>query len=571
MSALSLFSNSQKLPDSCVAAKDSYQESGCCDRHETPEEFLVPYPQDNFQSASVAALKNELNEKHSYIKPKNVILVVADGMGIQTSYASRLYQGEMHAAAGKSIESYETTLDRMPHAMITRTHTVDGQTPDSSGTGTAFHTGVKTVSGVVNTKPTLLRGACPAVDGSDDLTPLAVELRGKKVMGIVSTARLTHATPAAAYSVSSDREFENDANVADLNCPHMKSIASQLTDAMNEGTVKLALGGGYKEVDDSDFLSMTHLTNRNQLMAFDFTQVTSKPVIGIFGQKVDRQDGSGHMAYENDRVDASGTAAEPSLHEMLERAVDFLSANDEDKGFFLTVEAGRVDHALHGGNLHKALDDTVQFEKAVQFALDKAGQDTLVIVTADHSHSLTFNGYCGSGSSVIGYCQTGDATPAWNYMPNIGNAQLSYDGVPMTVASFGNGPGAKAFDDLKDPDRKTYGLAPGAYAPYGYPNALGRDTLYHNMSCKVDESSVVIANEYMQHVPLDKLGTCLSEEDAKGDHTAQPALYGTMFESHAGDDIITRCQGPMSYLCSGTKDNTFIGVLIRYVLGVGVA
>jgi len=411
---------------------------------------------------------------------------------------------------------------------------------------------------VINTKPTLKRGACPALDGSDNITPLVDKLIGKKTVGIVSTARLTHATPASAYAVTSNRDYENDKDTSEICNGKLKSIATQLTDALNERKIILALGGGYKEIDASDYSKFTYLSNRSQMMEYDFSQKTDRPVIGIFAHKKDRKDASGHMAYENDRSDS-----EPSLKEMMEAAMTFMSANDDDHGYFLTVEAGRVDHGLHGGNLHKALDDIIIFENAVQAALDKANGDTLVIVTADHSHTLAFNGYCGAGSSVLGYCQSGSAPNAWNYMPKLGHVVLDHYRIPMTVAAFVNGPGARAFADMRQGMPTLRAAPPGAYDAYGYPNAIGASTTLHNMSCVVNVSAI-IGNQ----IPIDQLGSCLTEDQAKGAHTQQPALFPTTMESHGGIDIITRCAGPMSHLCSGTKDMTFIGVLIHYTLGL---
>ena len=92
-----------------------------------------------------------------------------------------------------------------------------------------------------------------------------------------------------------------------------------------------------------------------------------------------------HMQYDVDRTD------EPSLAEMTGKAIDILSKNP--KGYVLMVEGGRIDHAHHEGNAYRALSDTVAFDDAIRAALDKVNlDDTLIVVTADHSHVFTHGG-----------------------------------------------------------------------------------------------------------------------------------------------------------------------------------
>ena len=114
------------------------------------------------------------------------------------------------------------------------------------------------------------------------------------------------------------------------------------------------------------------------------------------------------------------------------------------------------------------------------------------------------------------------------------------------------------------------GSAPGGYARYGYPNAAGRSTVQHNIHCQVNRSKIMLSSQGARSVPPDGLGDCLTMEEADGDHTAQLAIFGMSMETHSGEDIITRCKGPLAHLCAGTKDNTYVGVLIQYALGVNV-
>src|SRR5690606_31816214 len=98
-----------------------------------------------------------------------------------------------------------------------------------------------------------------------------------------------------------------------------------------------------------------------------------------------------HMQYEHDRDRSDG--GEPDLEEMTRFAIRKLSAASPD-GFVLLVEGGRIDHANHEGNAYRALDETTAMSRAVQAAAEMTSEDdTLIVVTADHSHTLGFVGY----------------------------------------------------------------------------------------------------------------------------------------------------------------------------------
>jgi alkaline phosphatase len=145
-----------------------------------------------------------------------------------------------------------------------------------------------------------------------------------------------------------------------------------------------------------------------------------------------------HMAYDLDR-DAT---KEPSLAEMTSKSIDALVARRK-KGFFLMVEGGRIDHALHATNARRALQDTVAFDDAVKVALDKMKRvdpdlkNTLIVVTADHDHTLQMNGYAQrTGKTEAG--KPGVLGLVKNYVD--GASSKDVDGNPYTILGFGNGP-----------------------------------------------------------------------------------------------------------------------------------
>lgn len=99
------------------------------------------------------------------------------------------------------------------------------------------------------------------------------------------------------------------------------------------------------------------------------------------------------MKYNLDVLAEDATASsEPTLTQMVEKSIGILSKND--KGFFLLVESGRIDDAHHSNNARLALDETAELSKAVAMARSRlATEDTLILVTAAHSHTMTYNGY----------------------------------------------------------------------------------------------------------------------------------------------------------------------------------
>ncbi|KAJ7363614.1 hypothetical protein OS493_009776 [Desmophyllum pertusum] len=137
-----------------------------------------------------------------------------------------------------------------------------------------------------------------------------------------------------------------------------------------------------------------------------------------------------HMQYEVYR--AEDGAGEPSITEMTEKAIRILNKNP--KGYFLLVEGGRIDHGHHGGKAVRALNDAVAMAKACGKAATMTDRDdTLLIVTADHSHVFTMGGYPKRGNPIFGLNIEDDET----------EPDLAKDRMPYTVLGYGNGPGGE--------------------------------------------------------------------------------------------------------------------------------
>ena len=368
---------------------------------------------------------------------KNVIFFLGDGMGPVTVTASRIY---------KYGEAGQLTMETLPRTARIRTYTLDAQTPDSAPTMSAYMTGAKIRNEVLSmdantvAKPPSADTSvtpsvgnainnCPATgNGASVPTLLEQSIAKGKASGVVTTARLTHATPAATYAHICHRDAEYD--IARQAVPS----GAGFNPALDTG-IDVLMGGissywrPYNAAvtprgrpDGRDLV--TELQAKGYTAVNDLASLNAAPasgrLIGLFDQAL----AQGHMSYELDR----DPAKEPSLAQMTSKAIDILSKNPN--GYFLMVEGGRIDHALHGTNAKRALADTISFDDAIKAALGKVDlANTLVVVTADHDHTLAFNGYSHLGNDILG--KTTDVKTK--------KPVLAADGKPFTTLVFGNG------------------------------------------------------------------------------------------------------------------------------------
>jgi len=476
---------------------------------------------NNLQQLSLA--DNQLG------KAKNVILFVGDGMGISTITAARILAGQQQGLLG---EEYQLSFDKMPFSGFSKTYNTDAQTPDSAGTMTAIMTGVKTDMGVLGVSPAVTRGDCASMQGTELLTALELAEMAGKSTGIISTARITHATPAATYAKSVERNWEDTSDMpADQISAGCEDIASQLIHfeqnlesrfpGLNVDGLEVVMGGGRRhflpndamynstdaqsdiEGDRNDGRDLTtewllqYPTGQYIIDQTGFDAInpeTTSHLFGLFNES--------HMQYESDRT--NDIAGEPSLSQMTEKAIAVLDNND--KGFFLTVESGRIDHAHHAGNAHNALNDSIELANAIQQAIDNTNpDDTLILVTADHSHVFTIAGYPKRGNPILGkVVGIGSTEPS-----------LAADDMPYTTVGYTNGRGFKDLADQTNAD-----------ASYGESIITGR----------VDLSNV--------------------DTTSPGFH--QEALVPLSAETHAGEDVGVYASGPSSPLVTGTNEQSYL-------------
>lgn len=404
---------------------------------------------------------------------KNVILFVGDGMGISTVTAARILEGQMRGGTG---EGNELSFESLPTVGLSRVFNWDFQVPDSAGAVTALMAGQKTDRGLINVAHEATRADCSTLAGNE-LTSwvMAAEELGLAT-GVVTTARLSHATPAGAYAVSVDRAFESDANLP-AGCSQ-PDIARQLIEFPFGDGIDVALGGGRRSftptsAPDPENSGQTGLRQDGRNLASEWAArpgaeyvwnqaqfdainpAQTDQLLGLFARS--------HMRYEHDRADDQ--AGEPSLTEMTEKAIEILSRDTD--GFVLVVEAGRIDHAHHGTNAYRALTETIELSDAVARTLEMVNlNETLVVVTADHSHGLTISGYPTRGNDILGLVDTVTGS----------------DGLPFTTLNYASGPeqylkpdGSRidlSTIDTTDPDFIQPSLVPGSATHTGEDVAI---------------------------------------------------------------------------------------------------
>ncbi len=472
-------------------------------------------------------------------RAKNVILFVGDGMGISTVTAARILEGQLNAQSG---EENKLSFETFPYVGLSKVYNTNQQTPDSAGTMTAMMTGVKTKAGLIAVNQNTIRKDCDSAFTNQLKTLLEMAEEKGKSTGVVSTARLTHATPASTFAHGPERNWENDSDIpagADLSKNTCRDIARQLIEFPWGDGIEVAMGGGRREflpetfADPEDAGSFGQRTDGrnlptewlatlpnsdyvwNQAQFNAVNPATTDHLLGLFERS--------HMEYEFDRP--GDTGGEPSLTDMTEKAIQILQKNR--RGFFLHVESGRIDHGHHAGNAYRSLTDTIEFSKAIQKAVDMVNlRDTLILVTADHSHVFTIAGYPTRGNSILGKVIGNDGTGA-------PEASFSTDslGLPYTTLGYQNGPGYTGASDTQ------------IEGPKSFP-----------------------------HFGDGYLGITAGRPDLTGVDTTDPAFLQEAAvplgsETHAAEDVAVYGVGPRAHLFEGVQEQNVIYHVMRKAFG----
>lgn len=364
----------------------------------------------------------------------NVILFIGDGMGISTITAARIYEGQKRGMMG---EENSLSFEKFPQTALVKTYNTDAQVPDSAGTGTAMNAGVKTRIGYIGVGEAAERGSCASSKAHHLPSTAEAAKRAGLQVGIVTTTRITHATPAAVYGHTVNRDWESDKDIPAAERPAgCIDLAAQLVAfpfdvALGGGKGKFlgnAIGGDRLEAQASLGQAWAERTGGTYVETADALSAAprGKPVLGLFSPS--------HMTYMLDR---KPDTSEPTLSEMTAAALSRLS-DAKPNGYYLMVEGGRIDHGHHAGQAGYALEEAIEFAKAVQYAVDHTDpRDTLILVTADHSHVFSIAGYPKRGNPILGLVTGGGEGEGSPDEPAIAS-----DGKPYTTLGYANGPGA---------------------------------------------------------------------------------------------------------------------------------
>ncbi|XP_037714967.1 membrane-bound alkaline phosphatase [Drosophila subpulchrella] len=348
-------------------------------------------------------------------KAKNIIMFLGDGMPLATVAAARILKGQR---LGNTGEESSLSFERFPYTGLSRTYCSNAQVPDSACTATAYLCGVKTNIINIGVSAAVEYNNCTASqDPANRLTSIAewAQNAGKST-GIVTTTTLTHASPSGAYAKTANRMWECDTDVTTYGADASTCIdmATQLVTQTPGKNFEVMFGGGMgkflpKSIVDShgkagersdgvNLLSRWQglhdggvlVTNRDQLLKLNVSAVSS--VIGLFQSSLMKFHKEADATYQ------------PTLSELTEVTIKKLSQNKN--GYFAFIEGGLIDYGNHYTKAGYALDEALEFEKAVQLARDLTDiEDTLIVVTADHGHAVSIAGYPGRGTPILGINQ----------------------------------------------------------------------------------------------------------------------------------------------------------------------
>ena len=487
-------------------------------------------------------------------QPKRVVFFLGDGMGITTLTASRIY------AVG---EDGQLAIDRLPESAFVRTFSEDAQVTDSAPSMGAYMTGVKMKNEVISMQTGTIAVEPDSVGNNQcasnpqnknkQNTQTLLELAKAKGWGtgVVTTTRITHATPASTYAHICHRDAEND--IASQLVPSSKGDDYQRYNLKLKDGVDVVLGGGKRQFLPKDAGGertdgrnlITEMQKAGYRVVLDENQLSqvklakNEKLLGLFNHS--------HLNYDLDRTKKN--LAEPSLKQMTLSALDILTQNK--KGFFLMVEGGRIDHALHDTNAKRALQDTIALNDALEATIQKLKQsdpelkNTLIVITADHDHTLVLNGYAKRTGKYV----EGKETSVLGLVKNYDQAGFAQDihGQPYPIIGFGTGkkrPTQNRMDDLvlnlKDTD---------VCHPVQGPKALQGE-------------------KYSFTYPLAETGWCTG---TAADDFQQEAVIQTGYkdkETHGGADVFLGAIGQGADQFSGSLENIEVNHLIRKITGL---
>lgn len=456
-------------------------------------------------------------------KAKNVIVLIADGLSVGHRTAARLISKGNVEGTSQGV----LNMDRMERLGMLGTSSVDAITVDSANSMSAYMTGHKSSINAIGVYAD--RTEDPFDDPKqENIAELLRRTTGKSI-GIVSDAELEDATPAAVVAHTRRR-----AEKAEI----VKAFAAIEPEVLLGGGASYFLPQsvtGSKRKDDIDFIK--EFSRKGYAVVTSNTELTSlnkdsmpEKLLGLFHP--------GNMDGALDRLFLKKNTVpkypdQPDLTTMTKVALDILSRNDE--GFFLMVEAGSVDKFAHPMDWERSVYDTIMFDQVVGIAQQfmKSNPDTLLIVTGDHTHSISVYGTVDDEKEVVASIRDKVGTYANAGFPNY--ADKDGDGYP---------------DDVYPTKRLAVGFGnhPDYYESFA-PHLEGTFT-----PAVKDENGRYVANE-----AYDKDGALFMQGNLSYDESQ---------EVHSVDDQILSMSGPGSEQVKAYQENTATFRYIVEALGI---
>ncbi len=354
--------------------------------------------------------------------PKYVFLFIGDGMSypqiqIASDYLGALEQERVNSNSSILMGNEYLNFMNFEAAGSAVTYDSTSFCPDSASTATSLSTGYKTYSGTINMDET------KRIE-YETITEQVKEQLGYKV-GIISTVNLNHATPAAFYAKVASRNeyYEIGLQMIESDFDYFAGgglLQPNGADGNQESIYDLAEEAGYTVV-------------QTQAEAARLTAEDGKAI--VIGQHLADSDS---LSYDFDRA-----ANEWSLADYVEKGIEVL---DNETGFFMMVEGGKIDWACHANDAGSTISDTLALADAVQEAIDFYNEhpdETLIVVTGDHE----------TGGLTIGFAGTDYDT----FLTNIENQKISYAKYDSEyVAEYKEN--NTSFDEVLDDIKELFGL-----------------------------------------------------------------------------------------------------------------
>ncbi|MGN0596959.1 MAG: alkaline phosphatase [Ruminiclostridium sp.] len=459
--------------------------------------------------------------------PKYIFMFIGDGMSFPQTQITCDYYSALADTNDNDILEATKQLCFMSFPVIGSANTYDSSSfcPDSASTATSLSTGHKTYSGTINMDETF----------TTEYETIAEKLKnqlGYKI-GIVSSVNLNHATPAAYYAHQASRNSYYEIGV---------EMVESGFDYFAGGALKKPTGN---DKDQTSVYDLAEQAGYNVITTYE-AAAELKPEDGKSILIAETLADSDSMSYNNDIAEG-----EWALCDYVEKGIEML---DNDTGFFMMVEGGKIDWACHANDAKPTISDTVALGKSVRKALEFYNEhpdETLIIVTGDHE----------TGGLTIGYAGTDYDT----YLANLRNQKLSYAKFDSDYVSQYKENGTSFEDVLKDV-KKLFGLmtADDSDAEKN-PNLVLTDYEYGKLKTAYDKTmngeAVETQEEYVLYGSYEPLTVTITHllNNKSGVNFASYA--------HTGLPVAVYAKGAGAELFGGCYDNTkiydYLAALLR--------